>query len=157
MKARVCSTRNPGHFLKLILLLSLASFASAQDIDCAECHEDVLFTSTAHPDLVCQDCHTNISIEHEGNDLEPLTNENSCAECHGKVLRTLGRSAHEDGVLCIDCHNGPHEISLVDDLTSAVSAVRQIKHCGGCHDTPASLIDGYLTSEHGKNNLHIMQ
>jgi hypothetical protein len=134
----------------LILLLILASFAAAQEIDCAECHEDVAFTSTAHPDLVCHDCHTNVTTEHEGDDLEPLTNENSCAECHGKILRTLGRSAHEEDVLCIDCHNGPHAITMVDDLGSAVSPVRQIKYCGGCHDTPPSLIDGYLTSEHGK-------
>ena len=150
MKMRACSTSYPSHSLMLVLLLILASFAAAQEIDCGECHEDVAFTSTAHPDLVCQDCHTNVTTEHEGNDLEPLTNENSCAECHGKVLRTLGRSVHEEDVLCIDCHNGPHEITMVDDLASAVSPVRQIKHCGGCHDTPASLIDGYLTSEHGK-------
>jgi len=147
---RACSTSYPSRSLMLILLLILASFAAAQEIDCAECHEDVAFTSTAHPDLVCQDCHTNVTTEHEGDDLEPLTNENSCAECHGKILRTLGRSAHEEEVLCVDCHNGPHEITMVDDLGSAVSPVRQIKYCGGCHDSPASLIDGYLTSEHGK-------
>lgn len=150
MKMRACFTNYFGHSLKLVLLLSFASFAAAQEIDCGECHEDVSFTSTAHPDLVCQDCHTNVTTEHEGNDLEPLTNENSCAECHGKILRTLGRSVHEEDVLCVDCHNGPHEITLVDDLGSAVSPVRQIKYCGSCHDTPASLIDGYLTSEHGK-------
>jgi len=150
MKARVRSIRYLWHTLGFTLWLSLASFTSAQEIDCAECHEGVQFTSTAHPDLVCQDCHTNVTIEHEGNDLEPLTSENSCAECHGKVLRAVSRSAHEDGVQCIDCHNGPHQISLVDDLASAVSPVNQIKHCGGCHDTPAALIDGYLTSEHGK-------
>ena len=150
MTMRACSTNYPSLSLMLVLLLVLASFAAAQEIDCVECHEDVSFTSTAHPDLVCQDCHTNVTTEHEGNDLAPLTNENSCAECHGKILRTLGRSAHEEDVLCIDCHNGPHEITMVDDLGSAVSPVRQIKHCGGCHDTPASLIDGYLTSEHGK-------
>jgi len=150
MKMRACFTSYPSHSLMLILLLILASFAAAQEIDCAECHEDVAFTSTAHPDLVCQDCHTNVTTEHEGSDLEPLTNENSCAECHGKLLRSLGRSVHEDDVLCVDCHNGPHDISLVNDLASAVSPVKQIEHCGGCHDTPASLIDGYLTSEHGK-------
>jgi cytochrome b subunit of formate dehydrogenase len=66
------------------------------------------------------------------------------------VLRTLRRSAHDEDVLCIDCHNGPHEVHLVDELASAVSPVNQIKQCGACHDAPASLIDGYLTSEHGK-------
>ena len=150
MKIRACSSSYPSRSLKLVLLLVLASFAAAQEIECAECHEGVSFSSTAHPDLVCQDCHTNVTTGHEGNDLEPLSNENSCAECHGKILRTLGRSVHEEDVLCIDCHNGPHAITMVDDLGSSVSPVRQIKYCGGCHDNPPSLIDGYLTSEHGK-------
>jgi len=150
MNTAVCSSGIPRHSIKLVLLLIFASFAQAQEIDCAECHEDVEFSSAAHPDLICLDCHTNVSTEHDGNDLEPLTNENSCAECHGKVLRSLRRSAHDEDVLCIDCHNGPHEVHLVDELASAVSPVNQIKQCGACHDTPASLIDGYLTSEHGR-------
>jgi len=136
--------------LSLFVLLICASFAQAQDIDCAECHEDTHLNSAAHPDIVCQDCHTNVTIEHEGDDLLPLTNENSCAECHGKLLRSLGRSVHEDEVLCIDCHGAPHDIAVADDLTSAMSPVNQIQQCGACHDTPASLIDGYLTSEHGR-------
>jgi len=133
-----------------VVLLVLAPFAEAQEIDCAECHEDTVLTSTAHPDLVCQDCHTNVTIEHKGNDLEALTNENSCAECHGKVLRALSRSVHDDEVLCIDCHGNAHDIRISGDLAAAMSPVNQIRQCGACHDTPASLIDGYLTSEHGK-------
>ncbi len=150
MNMAVCVTDTLRRLIKLFPLLILASFVQAQEINCAECHEDVEFTSTAHPDLICVDCHTNVTPEHEGNDLEPLTNENSCAECHGKILRTLGRSIHGDEVLCIECHGGPHEITTTADLASAVSAVNQIRQCGACHDTPASLIDGYLTSEHGK-------
>ncbi len=138
------------HSIAIALLLTLAMSAEAQDINCANCHEDIAFTSTAHPDLTCQDCHTNVTAEHEGKDLEPLTDEISCAQCHGKLLRTLSRSAHKDGVSCINCHGEPHNIHLTDDLASAVSPVNQIKQCGACHDTPASLIDGYLTSEHGK-------
>ncbi len=134
----------------LLLLPIFASPTLAQEIDCAECHEDVVTHSTAHPDLVCQECHTNVTREHEGSDLEPLTSENSCAECHGKILRGLGRSVHDDGVSCIDCHGEPHEIQVADNLASAMSPVNQIKQCGACHDTPASLIEGYLTSEHGK-------
>jgi cytochrome b subunit of formate dehydrogenase len=136
--------------LVFVLLLVLAASAHSQTLECGECHEDVAFSSSAHPDLVCQDCHTNVGSEHEGDDLEALTDEDSCAECHGKLLRTLSRSAHESDVSCNDCHGDPHNIHLTDDLASAVSPVNQIKQCGACHDTPASLIDGYLTSEHGK-------
>lgn len=146
----VCGVARLKQLLSLSLLLLLSSFAQAQDIDCAACHEDTEHTSSAHPDLVCQDCHTNVTGEHEGNDLEPLTNENSCAECHGKLLRSLGRSAHGEDVLCVDCHGAPHNIHASDELASAMSPVNQIKQCGACHDTPSSLIDGYLTSEHGK-------
>jgi cytochrome b subunit of formate dehydrogenase len=134
----------------LISLISVCSIALGQGVDCAECHEDVVISSPAHPDVICNDCHTNVTAEHQGNDLDPLTDGESCGECHGAALRTVGRSAHEDQATCIDCHNGPHEIHEVSDLASAVSAVNQIKQCGGCHNTPESLVDGYLTSEHGK-------
>jgi cytochrome b subunit of formate dehydrogenase len=144
--ARVCR----WHVIGFVLLLLAAIPAQAQDVDCAACHEDVVFSSTAHPDLACHDCHTNVTEQHQGRDLEPLSDEDSCATCHGKLLRTLSRSVHDSDVSCLDCHGEPHDIRLHDDLASAVSPVNQIRQCGACHDTPASLIDGYLTSEHGK-------
>ncbi len=143
-------TRGMWKTIALIALTSACSFALGQDIDCAECHADVVISSPAHPDVICSDCHTNVTAAHEADDLEPLTEGESCGECHGSALRTVGRSAHKDQATCIDCHNGPHEIHEVSDLASAVSAVNQIKQCGGCHNTPESLVDGYLTSEHGK-------
>ena len=139
---------------KTLLALGILSLPAtavvAQDIDCGECHEDVAVSSAAHPDLVCSDCHTNVTDEHEGDDLEPLTDAESCGECHGSVARTMGRSVHGDEASCNDCHGAPHEIHEVADLASAVSAVNQIKNCGACHEEPAELVDGYLTSEHGK-------
>ncbi len=127
-----------------------ASVAYAQDIDCAECHEDVTFSSSAHPDLVCLDCHTNVTAEHEDADLEPLTDEESCAECHGQAQRAIGRSAHGGEAGCNDCHGAPHEIHEIADLDSAVSSVNQIKQCGSCHDDPPELVDGFLASSHGR-------
>ena len=133
-----------------LLILLLTAAASAQDIDCAECHEDVAFASPAHPDLVCLDCHTNVTAEHDTRDLAPLTDEESCAECHGSIARATWRSAHQGLAGCNDCHGEPHFIHEVADFESAVSPVNQIKNCGGCHDDPPELVDGYLTSEHGK-------
>jgi len=144
----LCMTSKQLIVVSLVLLL--APLALAQDIDCAECHEDTEHSSPAHPDLVCIDCHTNVTSEHEDNDLEPLTNENSCAECHGKLLRSLGRSVHGEDVLCIDCHAGPHNTQLVGELASSMSPLNQIEHCGACHDSPASIVDDYSNSEHGK-------
>ncbi len=137
-------------FAALATVVLPGSPASAQDLDCLECHDDVEFTSTAHPDVSCGECHTNITSMRHKRGVEPLTDEASCGECHSSVLRALGRSAHGDGATCADCHGAAHEIHKAGDLASAVSAVNQIKHCGGCHDDPPELIDGYLTSEHGK-------
>ncbi len=145
---------NPARTLRTVLALgavALLSFASyAQESDCADCHEDVTFDSPAHPDLLCRDCHTNVTSEHEADDLEPLTDEESCGECHGQVQRAIGRSAHGGEAGCNDCHGAPHEIHEIDDPASAVSAINQIQSCGGCHDDPPELVDGFLDSEHGR-------
>lgn len=132
------------------VVLLLAISVHAQGIDCAECHEDVAFDSPAHPDLTCQDCHTNVTSEHDTKDLAPLTDEESCAECHGSIARATWRSAHKGEAGCTDCHGEPHFIHEVADFASAVSPVNQIKNCGGCHDESPELIDGYINSEHGK-------
>jgi cytochrome b subunit of formate dehydrogenase len=137
-------------FALAVLLLGISS-TYAQDEVCGGCHNDVAFTSSAHPDLVCSDCHTNVTAAHEGADLEPLTEDMSCGECHGSVQRAIKRSAHGDGnATCVDCHGAPHNIHEAGNLASAVSPVNQIKQCGACHNEPPELVDGYLTSEHGK-------
>jgi cytochrome b subunit of formate dehydrogenase len=148
------STR--ARLIQTILALAIlpfgASLAVAADNTCSgDCHahDDVVHSSTAHPDLACSECHTNVPAEHEGEDLEPLTDDMSCNECHGKVQRAIKRSAHGGEAACGDCHGAPHEINLIEELASAVSPVNQIKNCGACHDDPPGLVDGYMTSEHG--------
>jgi len=134
----------------IALLTLLTAPAIAQDIDCVKCHEDISYTSTAHPDIKCGECHTNVTEAHEGADLEPLTDEQSCNECHGSVARTIGRSVHGGKAGCTGCHGNAHDIREVADLDGGVSPVNQIKNCGGCHDDPPELVEGYLTGEHGK-------
>jgi len=123
--------------------------ASAQDLDCAACHADVAFTSPAHPNLACTDCHADVTRAHRREGLPPL-GDAVCGNCHRRPIREVGRSVHDGKATCIDCHGAPHETHKVADLASAVSPVNQIRSCGGCHDEPASLVDGYLTSVHGK-------
>jgi cytochrome b subunit of formate dehydrogenase len=133
-----------------VILLFIGT-ARAQDIDCAECHEDVVFSSPVHPDVACHECHTNVTAEHEAaDDLEPLTDEESCVECHGRIQRTVNRSAHEGEADCNDCHGAPHEIGEVADLHSPVSTVGQLQSCGGCHDTEEMPLELFVASEHGR-------
>lgn len=145
---------NRARLLRAIVALVVLPLGTSQllaaDDNCGECHEDVVVSSTAHPDLACSDCHSNVTAEHEGDDLEPLTDEMSCNECHGSVQRAVKRSVHGGEAACGDCHGAPHEIHEVSDLASAVSPVNQIKNCGACHDDPPQLVEGYLTSEHGR-------
>ncbi len=141
-----------GVFTVGLFLLLVATFAPAQETDCAGCHDSVTIASPAHPDLACADCHSNVTSEHPNLVTGP-TGEPSCNDCHRRPSREIDRSVHSGTASCTDCHGAAHEIGKVADIASAVSPVNQIKYCGGCHDEPASLVDGYLTSVHGKGLL----
>jgi len=141
-------------FLATVLLGSGAGTAVfAQENECVECHEDVTHESAAHPDVTCAECHTNVTPGHEEAGLEPLSDEESCGECHGRTLRTIGRSVHKTEADCGDCHGDPHAIHLVKDAASAVSSVNQIKSCGDCHDEPEGLVESFVDSVHGRGLL----
>ena len=76
--------------------LLVTTFANAQALeDCLACHEDVVYASTAHPDVECAECHTNITDKRHKRGVEPLTDEASCGQCHGRTIRTIGRSIHD--------------------------------------------------------------
>jgi cytochrome b subunit of formate dehydrogenase len=137
-----------------LVLSCLAISIHAQDLDdCLACHDDVEHTSTAHSDVSCGECHTNITDKRHRRGVEPLTDEESCGECHGRTLRTVGRSVHDGESNCAGCHGDPHAIHRIDDPASAVSPVNQIQYCGACHDEPPELVDGFLASVHGRGLL----
>jgi hypothetical protein len=83
-------------------------------------------------------------------DLPTLTDADSCAGCHSRALRDLGRSAHKGDVRCTDCHGSPHDIHAAADLESALSPAHQITQCGACHDSPEMPLELYVSSEHGR-------
>jgi cytochrome b subunit of formate dehydrogenase len=132
----------------LVVILGWCAAAQAQDDKCVECHEEVPLTSPAHPELSCADCHGEVTARHRRKGLEPFDDE-VCSDCHRRPGREVGRSVHDGEAGCLDCHGAPHELSGVEDLQSAISAVNQIQSCGGCHDEPAGLVDGYVSSVHG--------
>lgn len=124
--------------------------AFAQETDCRGCHADVTLNSSAHPDIGCTDCHANVTSEHPGAALEPVTDANSCDRCHSRIQREIDRSIHQGAAGCLDCHGMAHEIHLVADLDSGVSPPNQISKCGACHDTPEMPLELYVSSQHGK-------
>ena len=136
--------------LAVTVIFLFISTAKAQDIDCLECHADVSFDSPAHPDIGCHDCHSNVTSAHEGRDLEPLTDADSCLNCHSRIERAIGRSVHDGQVGCTDCHDDPHHINEVGDVHSMTTAANQIRTCGSCHDTEEMPLDLYVQSEHGR-------
>ncbi len=143
-------TRTSSILAALLMLSGFAAVAEAQTEEpCESCHEDTVIEPSAHPDLVCVDCHVNVPPEHEDDDLEPLTDEESCGDCHRRPHRDGTRSVHADEASCADCHGPAHGLHLVAEPESAMSPVNQIQYCGDCHDEPASLVDDYLASEHG--------
>ncbi|MDH3756643.1 MAG: hypothetical protein OEV10_13515 [Gammaproteobacteria bacterium] len=131
--------------------LLVTAFANAQALeDCLACHDDIEYSSTAHPDVACGECHTNIVDKRHKRGVEPLTDEDSCGNCHGRTVRTIGRSIHDGQAACIDCHGDPHAIRKVEEADCKVSAVNQIGQCGACHDTPETPLQDYVQSEHGR-------
>ena len=140
-----------------LALLPAAGSAQERQINCVGCHDDVHVESSAHPELACKDCHTNVERpRHKKEDLAELSGDAICAQCHAVAQRTMSRSVHADKVGCMDCHGDSHEIRLNDELLSPMSPVGQVRVCGDCHaQNPGQedLIDAYIGSVHGRGLL----
>ena len=111
---------------------------------CLRCHETAsAITASAHHELACADCH---GAAHE----VAKPDESVCGDCHRRVARIVGQSVHGQNVKCVDCHRSAHTVVSGDDPESPTAPVKQIQTCGQCHESPPDIINGYLTSLHGK-------
>ena len=148
-----------GGLFVLAALSLAATTATAQEreINCMACHEDVHFDSTAHAEIACKDCHTNVTRpRHKKEDLADLAGDAICAQCHAMAPRAVGRSVHGDKVGCMDCHGGAHVMLKNDDLLSPMSPVGQVQVCGDCHHSlpgQEQMIDSFVNSVHGRGLL----
>ncbi len=148
------------HGLVAVAALSLAAAtvgAQEREINCMGCHDDVHFDSTAHAELACKDCHTNVTRpRHKKEDLADLAGDAMCAQCHTVATRVVGRSIHAEKVGCVDCHGDAHKMLRNNDLHSPMSPVGQVHGCGGCHsqlDGQKQMIDSFVDSVHGRGLL----
>jgi cytochrome b subunit of formate dehydrogenase len=151
------ATRLARHWVVIALYLALVPVAVAQEggEQCVDCHEGVPVSSPAHPqeDIACVDCHVNVPEDHAETELAPLPGDEACGDCHRRPHRDVGRSIHDGKAGCVDCHGDPHTMHLVEDRASAVSPANQIQSCGECHDDPPDVVEGFLTSVHGRGLL----
>ncbi len=116
----------------------------AGDQICIQCHESgAALPASVHSELICEECH---GAAHE----IAVSSESVCADCHRKASKYVARSVHAEVASCLDCHMSAHTVVPVAGAQSPVAPVNQIKTCSACHDTPPELIDGFLTSVHGK-------
>jgi len=141
-------------FLTLLVLLSPRPLGAQEQLDCAGCHNDIKPTSTAHADVGCQDCHSNITTRrHKKTALAETSSREICAQCHAEAEELVSQSVHKKTWGCLDCHGGQHDIRMTSDLASPMSSFSQIKVCGGCHENDSGLIAGYINSVHGRGLL----
>jgi thiosulfate reductase cytochrome b subunit len=141
-------------FLTLLVLLSPRPLGAQEQLDCAGCHDDIKPTSTAHAEVGCQDCHSNITTRrHKKTALAETSSREICAQCHAEAEELVSQSVHKKTWGCLDCHGGQHDIRMTSDLASPMSPFSQIKVCGGCHENDSGLIAGYINSVHGRGLL----
>lgn len=141
-------------FILPIILLTPGSLPAQEELDCAGCHEEIKPTSTAHVDVGCQDCHSNVTtLRHAKDALAETSSREICAQCHADAEKKVSASVHRKTWGCLDCHGGQHDIRMNSDITSPMSPFNQVKVCGGCHETDSGLIAGYMDSVHGRGLL----
>lgn len=131
----------------LLISLVLAAFglttterAAAQENSyCLECHGDEAmvgselrvdpqqFDHTAHGELGCEACHSNIPDTHPDDGLAPFPKA-ECKDCHQDVSEEYAGTEHAGNAACGDCHN-PHMVRGAHQ----VSGHDMNRQCGACH------------------------
>lgn len=117
--------------------------------NCLNCHKKKdykgILTKSVHAKLKCSNCHgyvVNNLATHRTLPLDEATTD--CYLCHADVAALHKESIHglslaegiNEAAQCWDCH-GTHDIRLVSNDSSKVSAKNLPATCGKCHDDAA--------------------
>jgi predicted CXXCH cytochrome family protein len=122
--------------LSLGMLFCLANSASAQKVDCLECHSDLTKGKVVHAavQMGCESCHTGVdasAIPHKltGNKGLKTNLPDLCYECHSKAEFTKkDQHAPVAGGMCLSCHvphSGPNNSLLQKEA---------VQLCRQCHE-----------------------
>jgi len=161
--------------------LVLASSAVTDNASCLVCHgqpgmtttlpsgevfsltiDSSHFAESAHKDLACTDCHTNIStFPHPDLQAQTLRDFSMqmyplCQKCHKDQFNNTLDSVHMKAVaagntnaaICTDCHN-PHSQPVITDSKGALLPAARLsipEICARCH---SAIYDDYIQSVHG--------
>jgi hypothetical protein len=132
-----------GEILSLTIDSSHFSESAHKDIACTDCHTDI--SSFPHPDLKAQ------TIRDFSLQMYPI-----CQKCHqdqfNKTLDSVHMKAVEAGntnaAICTDCHN-PHSQPVITDSSSALLPAARLsipEICARCH---SAIYNAYIQSVHG--------
>jgi nitrate/TMAO reductase-like tetraheme cytochrome c subunit len=120
------------------------------------------FSGSAHKDLACTDCHTNInSFPHPDLQVQTLRDFSMemyplCQKCHEDQYNKTLDSVHMQAVaagntnaaICTDCHN-PHSQPVITDSGGALLPEARLsipEICARCH---SAIYNAYIQSVHG--------
>lgn len=112
------------------------------------------FHVSAHGQLSCQDCHTEMvdgrlhpDPSHVNKELKDFFNPEQCMACHDNVEEELEENQHGGQEViptksyenCIECHH-PHQTSLSGDGSDNLDPEKPLnQQCGVCHELQAEL------------------
>jgi hypothetical protein len=120
------------------------------------------FAGSAHKDVACSECHSNISsfphptLTVQSSREFSLQMYTVCQKCHTEQYNKTLDSVHMKGIaagdsnaaICTDCHN-PHSQPVITDQNGALlpdARLRIPETCARCH---SAIYDTYKESVHG--------
>lgn len=116
---------------------SFVSRATADEIDCLRCHDDLTVKKSKHAamDMGCPTCHTAVDAADVPHKMKNKINNGLSSEqpelcygCHDKTAFTTKTVHAAVGMGCTGCHD-PHSSDSPKLLASAVPDI-----CWNCHD-----------------------
>ena len=145
-------------FLAGVVVLNVHGAFAQENSICYECHSDTelvtfteddeevslyvddhVYSSSAHRDFYCIDCHSDLDESAEYGHDTPLEKVD-CAICHSDVSEIYDTSIHgqlltlgdSEVPVCTDCH-GTHNIFTATDSRSTVNKFNLMFTCAECH------------------------
>ncbi len=157
----------------LCLVCSVTPVTAQENSKCLTCHskrslvgikngrkvsvfvDKSILTHSAHADLACVDCHTDLESAKfpHAKELEGV----DCAQCHEDAADELSHGPHQKwaksptspAAACISCH-GHHDVLSPSDPASPTNNVNVDKLCGQCHGKEAKKVTQGAHGEHIK-------